>query len=104
MLLACDVQQRCEQIRQFFQLLLSFFTIAVNLYCVLAILLVKKMRKMDFYLVLLQSVFDLLTSGLFSGFYNSVMVVNYVEDLCDEWKKFRKSYDYELTGLRIEPE
>ena len=81
-------------------------TVVVNLYCILALLLVKKMRKMDLYLVFLQSVFDFLTSGMFNTIFNCVMALNYVEEFCDEWKSFRDVYDKDIPNelhFRIEP-
>ncbi len=82
------------------------FTIIVNLFCVFALLLVKSMRRMDFYLVLLQSAFDFLTSGLISAAYSTLVAINYVEEFCDEWKVLKRLYDYEIpekTGAHIEP-
>ena len=65
------------------------------------------MRQMDFYLVLLQSIFDFLISGLFNTMYNSVMIFNHILEFCDEWKKFKNLYDKDIPkqfDLYIEPE
>ena len=40
--------------------------IAVNLYCLVAIALVKELRKADFYFILVQSLFDFFGSGLYN--------------------------------------
>ncbi len=81
-----------ENIFHLFQLMLSVFTIVVNLHCILAVVFVKSIRKAEFYLVFLQSLFDFFCSGLLSTFYNAVMAGLYVDRICYFWEIFQGHY------------
>ena len=77
------------------------------MYCVVAILTVKDMRKMDFYLVFLQSAFDCLTSGLFNAIYNFFMILNQMEAFCGDWKLLKHVYEKDIPkqfDIYIKPE
>ena len=64
------------------QLVLSVLVTLMNLYCVLAGLLLKQLHSMDFYLPLLQSVFDFLISGALSSLFNLAAAAFYMHFAC----------------------
>ena len=66
----------------FFQLALSLGSFFINLYCILAEAFKKEMHKLDYYLVLLQSTFDFLFSGIYNSVFASLMTVNQFNSLC----------------------
>ena len=65
-----------------FQLVLSVVVMLMNLYCVLAGVFLKQLHSMDFYLPLLQSVFDFLISGVLSSVYNLAGAAFYMHFAC----------------------
>ena len=65
-----------------FQLPLSIMTALINFYCLLALMFYKKLRRLDFYLVFVQTVVDFLISGLFAIFYNAGNVIYFVSYYC----------------------
>ena len=73
----------------------------INLYCLVTILAVKKLRSLDFFLVGVQTVFDLVISGMLSivFFYSSTLEA--INKYCaskrawDNKAKNQNGFDYE---------
>ncbi len=66
------------------QLLLAVGTIAINLFCILTLLLNKETRKLEFYLLLLQNIFDFIVSGLFSFVYSTLVLIAHYNAFCQD--------------------
>ncbi|XP_075254639.1 uncharacterized protein LOC142346040 [Convolutriloba macropyga] len=65
-----------------FQIALNFGTILINLYCLFRIFASKDLRKRDYFLVGLQTVNDLIFSGLVGTLQSSVEVKILVTEFC----------------------
>ena len=87
------------------QLPLSFMTMLINLYCIVCILVIKKLRTLDFFLVGVQTLVDLLFSGAlcFAFFYSQAYEA--VRKYCKEKRYFdndnhrQNGIDYERLNL-----
>ena len=69
-------------IGKLFQLLASVFTVLVNLYCMLVFVCDKQMWKLDYFYVMLQTVFDFLFTGLYITVYSFFKCFLYFESFC----------------------
>ena len=67
-----------------FQLVAALFTIVINLYCIGAVVAIQKLRKLAYFLVILQTVVDLLSTGIYSALYNFFMMAVYAQSMCWE--------------------
>ena len=87
-------------------MILSIVSFVINLYCIIAILIVKDLRKLDYFFVALQSVVDLLISGVFSTIFNYVYMANYVhfscfvEEIADYVLASRIPYMYNIAPIQ----
>ena len=56
--------------------------VAVNVYCIVAVFLVHELKRMDFVLIVMQSVFDGFFSGILGMFYSFGLFVEDSHWLC----------------------
>ncbi len=62
--------------------MISIGTVVLGFACITGILWNKRIRKLDFYLVLLQNVSDFFFSGIYSSVYGMLMLFGYYIDFC----------------------
>ena len=83
----------CKQFSGDFQVPLAFVALVVNLYSLLALMIMKKLRKPEFILVLLQTVVDFCFTGLLALFYYSSQIAKYGDDVCESTRQlFRRHF------------
>ena len=71
---------------------LSALTAVINLYCLITLLAVPELHKLEFYFVGLQSLADVLVSGLCASLYNYAIVSHSFFTFCDNIY----GYSYEI--------
>ena len=76
-----------------FQIPISLVTILINSYCLTVLLLVREIRRLDYFLVGLQVLSDLLFSGVLSFYFFATEIVRAALYFCDYLNNDVPRYD-----------
>ena len=80
----------------------------INLYCLIAIIAIKKLRSLDFFLVAIQTVVDLLISGALSFVFFYSQTMEAMREYCSEKRSFEDddsqlgNTDYERLNANLQ--